>query len=157
MPSKKSKRKSKQTKSKSAGSKSVRKAAQTKRSGEAKAAKKRPLKKAAPKKTASTKSARPRKRASVNTASEIERELQGKNPSAAELAPDRRSPDFEGLSRAEQADSESVDELIEEGNLFEAGAVQGVEEADNADEREVHTHEVPEDDVPDEYLDLDKE
>jgi len=62
---------------------------------------------------------------------------------------------LQGLSRAEQADSESVDELIEEGNAFEADAVAGVEEADNADEREVHTHEVPEDDVPDEYLDKD--
>lgn len=65
----------------------------------------------------------------------------------------RQSGDLQGLSRAEQADSESVDELVEEGNLFEAGAVAGVEEADNADEREVHTHEVPEDDVPKEYLD----
>jgi hypothetical protein len=43
--------------------------------------------------------------------------------------------------------------LLEEGNAFEADAVIGVEEADNADEREVHTHEVPEDDVPGEYLD----
>ena len=63
----------------------------------------------------------------------------------------RQSGDLQGLSRKELADSESVDELAEEGNLFEAGAVAGVEEADNADEREVHTHEVPEDDVPDEY------
>ena len=36
-----------------------------------------------------------------------------------------------------------------------AGAVAGVEEADNADEREVRTHELPEDDVPEEYLDKD--
>jgi hypothetical protein len=57
------------------------------------------------------------------------------------------------LSRAEAADSESVDELSEEGNTFEADAVMGVEDADNADEKEVHTHEVPEDDVPGEYLD----
>ena len=60
------------------------------------------------------------------------------------------------MSRAQQADSESVDELVEEGNIVEAGAVAGVEEADNADEREVHTHEVPEDDVPDEYLDKER-
>jgi hypothetical protein len=66
-----------------------------------------------------------------------------------------KSGDLEGLSRAEQADSESVDELVEEGNVFEAGAVAGVEEADDQDTREVHTHEVPEDDVPDEYLDKD--
>ena len=59
------------------------------------------------------------------------------------------------MSRAEEADSESVDELVEEGNTFEAGAVAGVEEADNSDEREVHTHEVSEDDVPGEYLEKD--
>jgi|ERR1039457_2588675 hypothetical protein len=64
-----------------------------------------------------------------------------------------QSGDLQGLSRAEAADSESVDELSEEGNTFEADAVMGVEDADNADEKEVHTHEVPEDDVPGEYLD----
>ena len=64
-----------------------------------------------------------------------------------------QSGDLQGLSRAEQADSESVNELVEEGNLVEAGAVAGVEEADSSDEREVQTHEVPEDDVPEEYLD----
>jgi hypothetical protein len=31
--------------------------------------------------------------------------------------------------------------------------VKGVEDADGADEREVRTHEVPQDDVPGEYLD----
>lgn len=67
----------------------------------------------------------------------------------------RQSGDLQGVSRVEQADSESVDELVEEGNLFEAGAVAGVEDADNADEREVHTREVPEDDVPEEYRDED--
>ena len=67
----------------------------------------------------------------------------------------RQSEDFGGLSRVEQADSESVDELVEEGNVFEAGAIAGVEEADSSDEREVHTHEMPEDDVPEEYLDKD--
>ncbi len=63
--------------------------------------------------------------------------------------------DLQGLSRRERADSESVDELLEEGNAFEADAVQGVEEADDSGTREVHTHEVPEDDVPEEYLDND--
>ncbi len=67
----------------------------------------------------------------------------------------RQSGDLEGLSRAEQADSESVGELVEEGNIFEAGTVAGVEEADDQDGREVHTHELAEDDVPDEYLDKD--
>jgi hypothetical protein len=65
------------------------------------------------------------------------------------------SGDLQGLSRVEGADSESVDELLEEGNAFEADVVAGVERADNADEQEVRTHEVPEDDVPGEYLDED--
>lgn len=66
-----------------------------------------------------------------------------------------QSGDLQGLSRRESADSESVDELLEEGNAFEADAVIGVEDAGDADEREVHTHEVSEDDVPGEYLDED--
>jgi hypothetical protein len=64
-----------------------------------------------------------------------------------------QSGDLQGLSNVAGADSESVDELIEEGNAFEADVVAGVESAGNADEKEVRTHEVPEDDVPDEYLD----
>jgi hypothetical protein len=64
-----------------------------------------------------------------------------------------QSGDLQGLSGFEGPDSESVDELLEEGNSFEAEVVKGVEDAGNADEREVHTHEVLEDDVPEEYLD----
>jgi hypothetical protein len=59
------------------------------------------------------------------------------------------------LSSVKGADSESVGELLEEGNAFEAEAVTGVEDAENTDEKEVRTHEVPEDDVPEEYLDKD--
>lgn len=66
-----------------------------------------------------------------------------------------QSGDLQGLSRVQDVDSESVNELIEEGNAFEADVVQGVTDAGNADEEEVHTHEVPEDDVPGEYLDKD--
>jgi hypothetical protein len=61
--------------------------------------------------------------------------------------------DLQGLSNIQGADSESVDELLEEGNAFEADVVKGVEDADDADEGEVHTHEVPQDDVPGEHLD----
>ena len=64
-----------------------------------------------------------------------------------------QSGDLQGLSSRESADSESVDELVEEGNAYEADVVAGVERADDADEKEVRTHEVPEDDVPGEYLD----
>lgn len=61
--------------------------------------------------------------------------------------------DFGGASLVEGADSESVDEMLEEGQSFEAGIVRGVEEADDEIEQEVRTHEVPQDDVPGEYDD----
>ncbi len=64
-----------------------------------------------------------------------------------------QSGDLQGLSNIEGADSESVAELIEEGNAFEADAVRGVEHAGDSDKKEVRTHEVPQHDVPGEYLD----
>ena len=64
------------------------------------------------------------------------------------------SGDLQGLSRTPSADSESVSELVEEGNPFEAEIVNAVE-ADDDITKEVRTREVPEDDVPEEYLDKD--
>jgi hypothetical protein len=64
--------------------------------------------------------------------------------------------DLQGISVVEDVDSESADELLEEGQAFEAGIVSGVERAGNADESEVVTHEVLEDDVPKEYDDEDR-
>ena len=63
-----------------------------------------------------------------------------------------QSGDVQGLSESESADSESVSELAEEGQDYEAEVVSGVENAPDADRGEVKTHEVPEDDVPPEYL-----
>ena len=63
-----------------------------------------------------------------------------------------QSGDLQGLSEKERDDSESVEELVEEGQAWEASAISGVEDADG-DPKEVRTHEVPEDDVPEEYLD----
>jgi hypothetical protein len=60
-----------------------------------------------------------------------------------------QSGDTQGLSDIADADSESVEELLEEGQSFEAGVISGVENA--ADGGEVETSEVAEDDVPDEY------
>ena len=74
-------------------------------------------------------------------------------PRSRKPQPLNADADSQGLSDVERADSESVGELIEEGNTFEAGVVRGVEQAEDADEREVHTREVPVDDVPTEYLD----
>src|SRR5262245_63272822 len=64
------------------------------------------------------------------------------------------SGDLQGLSRTPGADSESVSELVEEGKPFEAEIVNAVEAADDIT-KEVRQSEVPEDDVPQEYLDED--
>jgi hypothetical protein len=64
-----------------------------------------------------------------------------------------QSGDVQGLSSIEDVDSESVSELVEEGQAFEAGIVDGVENAPDADEGEVRTREVPENDISPEYRD----
>ena len=61
--------------------------------------------------------------------------------------------DTQQLTNVADVTSESVEELVEEGNAFEANAVQGVEDAQDPDVSEVRTRQVPEDDVPAEYLD----
>jgi hypothetical protein len=66
-----------------------------------------------------------------------------------------QSGDTQGLSGDEESDSESVVELLEEGQAFEAEAVGGIENTPDADVAEVHTKQVLEDDVPSEYLNQD--
>jgi membrane protein involved in colicin uptake len=66
-----------------------------------------------------------------------------------------QSGDTQGLSRRSYDDSESVEELMEEGQYMEAEAVSGVENAPDADQGEVRTRQFPEDDVPEEYKDDD--
>jgi len=75
-----------------------------------------------------------------------------------ELGPDSagQSGDTQQLPDTAEANDESVEELVEEGNAFEADAVEGVEDAADADVSEVTTREVPEDDIPPEYLDDDE-
>jgi hypothetical protein len=62
-----------------------------------------------------------------------------------------QSGDTQGMTGPAESDSQSVEELVEEGNTFEASVVDGVENAKDADISEVTTREVPEDDVPEEY------
>ena len=57
-----------------------------------------------------------------------------------------QSGDLEGLSDVESADSESVEELVEEGQDYEAELVSAVENAPDPDQGELST-EVPEDDL----------
>jgi hypothetical protein len=80
--------------------------------------------------------------------------LEALEPKTTRRQPGGLAGDLQGVSTIESADSESVAELLEEGNVVEAEAVAGVETAD-VDDREVETHEVLEDDVPDEYRNKD--
>ncbi len=84
---------------------------------------------------------------------------QRKNHKQDELGPDAagQSGDIQQLPDRADADSESVEELAEQGNAFEADAVEGVETAKDPDVSEVKTREVPEDDVPPEYQNEDKD
>jgi hypothetical protein len=77
------------------------------------------------------------------------------SPSRRGLGPGAggQSGDNQGLSRKESADSESVEELSEEGQEYEAEVISGVENARDPDQGDVTTKEVPEDDVPTEYDD----
>lgn len=69
------------------------------------------------------------------------------------LGPDSagQSGDTQGLSDTAEAGPDSVLELVENGQYFEADAISGVEEAEDADVSEVRTREMNADDVPREY------
>ena len=129
-----------------------------------KLAKKRgtPKKKPALKKAAVKTKALGQKTTGARTPTALRTRVRGKSQSvdteafAPEALTERsggQSGDLQGLSNIEGADSESVAELIEEGNAFEADAVAGVENAGDTEQKEVRTHEVPQDDVPGEYRD----
>lgn len=66
-----------------------------------------------------------------------------------------QSGDTQGLAGNPQVDSESVEELLEEGQSFEAEVLSGVENVADPDQSEIHTREVAEDDVPEEYREKD--
>lgn len=63
--------------------------------------------------------------------------------------------DTQGIGARADVNSEGVEELLEEGQSFEAEVVDGVENAPEPDQGRVRTREVPEDDVPEEYRDPD--
>ena len=151
-PNKKKKSRSKRTDGKSRTAKATSKK-QRKKVVKVAAPQKSSKKKTARRETPSGASAMSRARKSAAAEKELQREVRNENRIRTARASSRQGGDLQGLSRAEEANSESVDELVEEGNLFEAGAVAGVEKADDEDEREVRTQELPEDDVPEEYLD----
>ena len=160
----KKKTKKKQTKSKrTAGNKMMpmKKSAKKKLARKRETPKKQLAKKAAQKKATVKTKAVGKKTIGVKTATALKRQVRGKSQSVdmepfstgGSGARSGQSGDLQGLSNVQGADSESVDELLEEGNALEADVVTGVEDAGGADEREVRTHEVPQDDVPEEYRD----
>jgi len=110
------------------------------------AVKKRPVvkKKSAAKKKPAAKKATRRRAEMINPVTPSG--LRGLGPESG-----GQSGDTQGLSRRSYDDSESVEELMEEGQYMEAEAVSGVENAPDADQGEVRTRQFPEDDVPEEY------
>ena len=159
---KKKQTKAKRTSPRKLKAKPVRKPAKKKLATKRKAPNKKSAKKAAPKKSVAKPKPSTKKAVRPKQVNPSRKRVQATSRSVKtepflQEAQTRRSSvqagDLQGLSNAEGAASESVDELLEEGNAFEADVVSGVEDADNSDEKEVHTHEVPEDDVPGEYLD----
>jgi hypothetical protein len=109
-----------------------------------------PAKSAAKKKTARKK--KPVRRAPAEVSNPVV------SPNRRGLGPGAggQSGDNQGLSRRELADSESVEELSEEGQEYEAEVISGVENARDPDQGDVTTKEVPEDDVPSEYDEQDQ-
>jgi hypothetical protein len=114
--------------------------------------KKLPKKKAGPRKADVKTKAGGKKTIGGKTAGALKKQVRRKSQSVDTMAfgleglgarSGEQSGDLQGLSNVEGADSESVDELLEEGNAFEADVVKGVEDAEDTDEGEVRTHEVP--------------
>jgi hypothetical protein len=115
-------------------------------------------KKSAPKKKAAAKrkSARRKAAPSRRGVQEVVNPVTIRGRRGLGAASGGQSGDTQGLSQRESVDSESVTELAEEGQDFEAEVVSGVENAKDPDEGEVTTTEVPEDDVPPEYTERDQ-
>jgi hypothetical protein len=152
----KKKTKKKATRSKSTTSKQA--MPKKKLANKSGAVKKKSVKKPAPKKAAAKDETVVKKKSASPPKKRVPEKSRSAAPGTATRERQRprsgvQSGDLQGLSNEERADSESVDELLEEGNAFEADVVAGVENADDTDVKEVRTHEVPEDDVPGEYLD----
>jgi hypothetical protein len=128
-------------------------------------ARRKMVKRAAPKKLAAKKKPAAKKKSSAKkkpaTRKATRRREQAVNPVTPSgqrglgAASGGQSGDTQGLSRRSYDDSESVEELMEEGQYAEAEAVGGVENAPDADQGEVRTRQFPEDDVPEEYLNED--
>jgi hypothetical protein len=130
------------------------------------ARKKATRKKPSPKKSAKPARSKPVKAKATNLKgakkSKRQRPIRGRASAGTLVAYEQRglgarsggqSGDTQGLPGFPRVDSESVEELMEEGQSFEAEVLNGIERVPDPDEGEVQTEEVPEDDVPEEYRD----
>jgi len=93
---------------------------------------------------------RPRVRGRANAAELVSYERRGMGARSGGQA-----GDTQGVSAGPDVNSESVEELLEEGQSYEAEVINGVENAPDPDEGEVRTREVEENDVPEEYREKD--
>ena len=125
-------------------------------------ARKKTVKRAAPKRLAAKKRSLPKKKSpakkklakkATRRRAEVINPITPSGRRGLGAASGGQSGDTQGLSRRSYDDSESVEELMAEGQYMEAEAVSGVENAPDADQSEVRTRQFPEDDVPEEYLD----
>lgn len=148
MAKKKQKRKKKPTRAKSARKKIVTRKKKTAKRGNV------ARKKGAVRKTVA---ASARKAARKNKAARRERLSRGVRSVGNDIAVMSVGPgsgsagqsgDIQGLTDVETADSESVRELVEDGQDYEAGIIDGIENAPDADQGEIKTREVPEDEIP---------
>src|SRR6476646_9850637 len=123
-------------------------------------ARKKTVKRAAPKRLAAKKKSLPKKKApakkklvkkATRRRAEVINPITPSGRRGLGAASGGQSGDTQGLSRRSYDDSESVEELMAEGQYMEAEAVSGVENAPDADQGEVRTRQFLEDDVPEEY------
>src|ERR1700674_1125563 len=133
----------------------------TKKTSKKKSKKTAAIKRAAPRKYLAKKKVAPKRKVLGKKRSGKNKKVRGKServdtvvfePKGIGAGSAGQSGDLQGLSGTEGADSESVGELLEEGNAFEAEVVKGVEDAQDADEGEVRTHQRPqEEDLPEDF------
>ena len=64
-----------------------------------------------------------------------------------------QSGDLQGLSGREESESESVSELVEEGQFYEASLVDAIENTPSAADGPLRPRKRTEDDLPPEYAD----
>ncbi len=134
-------------KKKNAGKKSPARSSRTQKVKAKAAVRSKPKKKKATVKAKAKPAARkPRGRANAG-------ELVSYEPRGLGARSGGQSGDTQGIAARSDVDSESVEELLEEGQSYEAEVVEGVENAPDPDQGEVRTREVEEDDVPEEYRD----